>query len=261
MNSSLALIDLLQRLAGNHGQEILVTKEELCQWSPVEVKALQTQGIVTKTRPASSALCPGCEEGCIKPVYRLTSSDNSALFVVCDNRDDTNRISIDTNILIQWRCAIEFICGFVVTCLGIHQSEKHGIEDMIFPLGTVSGNKRCHLIHLHVTAEILLKAGTSSIPLVDLVGFDGMVYSLNTIMIRQWIDASPAADNSYTPSNVRRESRKLDTQAMHEIWRKKYRQLKTEHPGMTDTWYSKKIAKLDIGNKRDSETIRKNMKK
>lgn len=70
-----------------------------------------------------------------------------------------------------------------------------------------------------------------------------------------------AVDQRYTPSNARREARKLDTQAMYKTWRKAYRNLKKKNPHITDVWCSQKIAKMDIARGRNAETIRKNMKK
>ena len=80
-------------------------------------------------------------------------------------------------------------------------------------------------------------------------------------MIRRMVDAATTADNRYTPSKAKREARKLETQAMHASWRKEYRELKRSKPGKPDTWYSQQIAKMDIAQDRDPETIRKHMKK
>jgi len=79
-------------------------------------------------------------------------------------------------------------------------------------------------------------------------------------MIRQQVDAATTADNRYTPTTARREARKLDTQAMYESWRKEYRALKKSRPKMSDVWYSRQIAKLEIAEGRDADTIRKHMK-
>lgn len=68
------------------------------------------------------------------------------------------------------------------------------------------------------------------------------------------------ADARYTPTTARRETRKLDTQAMYKSWGKEYRKLMKNRPNMTGVWYSRQIAKLDIAQGRNAETIRKNMK-
>jgi len=61
-------------------------------------------------------------------------------------------------------------------------------------------------------------------------------------------------------STVRREARKLDTQATYKLWQKAYRMAKKTHPNKSDIWYSKHIARLAIAKGRDAETIRKHMK-
>jgi len=61
-------------------------------------------------------------------------------------------------------------------------------------------------------------------------------------------------------SIVRREARKLDTQAMYKRWQKAYREAVKLRPNKSDTWYSIHIAKMDIAKGRDAETIRKHMK-
>ena len=70
----------------------------------------------------------------------------------------------------------------------------------------------------------------------------------------------PTQTNPQKLSNPRREVGKQDTLARHKSWQKAYRKLKRTHPGKSDNWYSKKIAKMDISQGRSSETIRKNMK-
>ena len=54
--------------------------------------------------------------------------------------------------------------------------------------------------------------------------------------------------------------RHLETQKRHEAWKQEYRKLITQRPGMSDVWYSQRIAALPIGRKASPETIRKNMK-
>jgi hypothetical protein len=80
-------------------------------------------------------------------------------------------------------------------------------------------------------------------------------------IVQQQMDQAAAGNNRYTPSNARREARKLDTQAIHESWRKEYRKLKKGRPGMSDVWYSQQIAKLAVADSRSAETIRKHMTK
>jgi hypothetical protein len=86
-------------------------------------------------------------------------------------------------------------------------------------------------------------AGKNAVPLAELVGFRDGEYSVDPVMIRQLVDAATTADSRYTPSNARREARKVDTQVMYEDWRKVYRALKKQRPNLSDVWYSQQIAK------------------
>ena len=72
-------------------------------------------------------------------------------------------------------------------------------------------------------------------------------------------DAATTADNRYTPSNAKREARKVDTQAMYKDWQKAYRDLVKKRPNMPETWYATQIAKLPVAKGRSAGTIKKNM--
>jgi len=61
------------------------------------------------------------------------------------------------------------------------------------------------------------------VPLAEFIEVLDGAYSLDTAQIRRLVDASTTADNRYTPSNIMLETRKLNTQAMYESWRKEYR--------------------------------------
>ena len=61
-------------------------------------------------------------------------------------------------------------------------------------------------------------------------------------------------DSRYTPSNVRREARKLNTQSLHESWQEEYRVLKQRQPGMSGVWYSQRIAKVEIAQGLNART-------
>ena len=109
--------------------------------------------------------------------------------------------------------------------------------------------------------ELMLVAGESSLPLVEAIDIIDDQLVLDKKVIGQLVDTSTTSDIRYTPCNARRESRKLETKAMHESWKKEFRARKKNHLGMSDTWYAIQISRMDIAKGRSAETIRKNMKK
>ena len=262
MTPQAALIELLERLGANQGAAVLVNDDELRQWPSAAVKAMKLQKLIAKARPASSAVCPGCEIECVMPVQTqpTASAGDPVSFIVCDKRSDTNRVPVPAGRLPQWQCSVDAVGGFVAASLGLRRSDRQTADDL-WEIGIATGDKRSQMLCLQGNGVLVLVADTNKIPLAEFIEYHDGVYSLDGAMIRQMVDAATTADNRYTPSEAKREARKLDTQAMYASWQKKYRELKRSKSGNTDSWYAKQIAKLDIANGRDHETIRKNMKK
>jgi hypothetical protein len=226
------------------------------------VAAMKSQKLLARARPASSVVCPGCERECVMPVHTLPAGPRGpASFIVCDKRDDINRVSVSADRLMQWRCDADAVCGFIAASLGLRRSDKHPAEAGLLNVGMASGDKRNQMLSLRVDGELALVAGNNAVPLAELVSYRQGAYSVAVAMIRQLIDSATAADPRYTPSDATREARKLNTQAMYEDWRKAYRDLKKQRPNMSGVWYSKQIAKQDIAAGRSAETIRKHMRK
>ncbi len=257
-----ALIELLARVGTRNGAPVLVSAEDLSQWPAAAVAAMKSQKLLARARPAVSVVCPGCERECVMPVHTVPAGPRGpASFIVCDKRDDINRVSVSAKRLIQWRCDADAVCGFIAASLGLRRSDRHPADAGLLNIGMASGDKRSQMLSLRGDGELALVAANNAVPLAGLVGYRDGEYSIDGDMIRQLVDSATTADPRYTPSNARREARKLDTQAMYEAWRKAYRDLKKKRRNMTDVWYSRQVAKQDIAAVRSAETIRKHMKK
>jgi hypothetical protein len=257
MTPQAALIELLARVGVCNGAAVLVSAEELSQWPTAAVAAMKSQKLLAKARPAASAICPGCERACTMPVYTVLQSS----FIVCDKRSDINRVPLSVARLVQWRSDAEAVRGFIAGSLGLRLSNQHHADPGLLNIGIASGDKRSQMLCLRAKGDLTLVAGNNGMPLPELVGFRDDEYSVDVAMVRQLVNSATTADPRYTPSNARREARKLDTQARYEGWRKAYRDLKKKQPRkMSDVWYSQQIAKREIADGRSADTIRKNMK-
>jgi hypothetical protein len=256
-----ALIELLGRVGASQSIEVLVNNDELGQWPSTAVAAMKGQKLIVKACPTSSAICPGCERECVMPVYILPATSSPPVsFIVCDKRSDTNRVQVSGEQLIQWRCSAHAVCGFVAAILGLRSSEKV-VSEGLWEIGIAAGGKRSQMLCLQAGGELTLVVGNNKVPLAELIEFHEGSYSLDGAMVSRLVDAATPADPRYTPSDVKREARKLDTRAMYARWQKEYRNLKREKPNKTDVWYSRQIANMEIANGKEAETIRKNMKK
>lgn len=262
MTPQAVLVELLERLGAGADKTILFNEEELTCWPGEAVAALKTQKLLIKAKPATSVICPGCERECVMPVHIIPAKENlpARAFISCDKRSDISRVTVSLEKLNQWQCTIDCVCKFIVNSLELRQSNQHTDNPDLINIGIVKGNKRSQMLCLEADGALYLIAGNSQLPLTELIEYHDGAYSLDDATIRQLADSATTADNRYTPSNAKREARKLDTAAMHESWQKEYRALKKKHPNMSDTWYSQQIARKNIAKGKSAETVRKNMK-
>jgi len=260
MTSVEVLAELLGRLAAA-GERAFITSAELTRWPREAVAALKNQRLIVKTKPASSATCPGCEEKCCMPVHIMTTaSGKPTAFVICDQRDDVHRVEVAPDSLEQWQISREGVARFVADSLLLNYSGKKIADGKLLELGMVRGVKKLQMLALALAGDLTLVAGDQQLSLLEVVGLADNSYSVDADIIKQLVDMSATGDPRYTPSRVRQAARKLDTQAMYEHWKQEYRELKRKKPDKSDSWYAHQIARMDIAQGRDAETIRKRMK-
>ncbi len=257
-----ALLELLARVGANRGAAALVSEEELSRWPAQAVRELKLQRLLVKASPAHSVICPGCERECTMPVYTPPAGNGPAVsFVVCDKRDDINRVAVSAERLRQWRCGAEALGAFVARSLGLRPESERKTDAGLLELGLVTGKRRSQMVCLRVGERLELVAGENSGPLAERVRYGADGYFVDREAILQLVDMATTGDRRYTPSNARREARRLKTQALHESWQKEYRALRKRRPGMSDVWYSRQIKNMDIAQEHSAETIRKHMKR
>lgn len=255
-----ALLELLERVGARQSAAVLVSEEELSLWPAEAVRGLKSHKLLVSASPANTVVCPGCERECTMLVHTVRAeTGKAASFVVCDKRDDINRVPISAERLRQWRSGAEAVGGFVAHSLGMRPESQRRAGDGLWELGLATGKKRSQMLCLRANGALELVVGNNAIPLAELVRSGEEGYSVDGAAIQRLVDTATTGDSRYTPSNARREAGKLATQALHKGWQKEYRAQKKRRPGMSDVWYSQQIAKLDISNERSAETIRKHM--
>ncbi|MGB3450521.1 MAG: hypothetical protein WBA58_08520 [Giesbergeria sp.] len=262
MTPEAALTELLGRVGARFGESVTVSTQELNQWPAAAVSALKAQGLLLKARPAKSVVCPGCEQECSMAVHTVTHPQTTAAtsFVVCDKRSDIHRVAIGAAQLALWRCDTKSVCGFVAACLGLQPTSMQPPDDDSLLVGVARGNKRTQMLCLRVVqGHLTLVAGRNGLPLTGVIGFENGHFILDQVAIGHMVDTSTTADPRHTPSTVKREARKLDTQAMYGSWQKAYRALLKKSPGKSDVWYAQQIAKTGIAQGRNASTIKKHM--
>jgi hypothetical protein len=120
MTPEQAFAELLGRIGANKGEAVLVSEEELGAWPDGAVRALKGAGLLSLASPASSVVCPGCEQECSMPVTdRIVGGGEPILFVVCDKREDLGRVPISSAKVRQWMATSLAFGNLIARLLGL----------------------------------------------------------------------------------------------------------------------------------------------
>lgn len=237
--------------------------DELQQWQQEGVlEVFIGLGLLEMDVKAKSLVCSGCEQQCFMPVY-LTDDEQRA-FIVCDDPDrqsQMGRVAVPLVRLQQWRVSARQFAEVVAGLLGFDSKPDFHKASASYRLGMLKSKGGRRWVSITVQ-PLAVEINRQTVPLADLLYFSGESLELDQPRIDELINAIPSdAGVAYTPDTSKREARKLATQAMYQNWHDEYLVLQRRHPGKSDIWYSLQIAKLPIAQGKDSETVRKNMKK
>jgi hypothetical protein len=262
MTLSDVLRELIQRL-GSEGDTVL-TWEQVRQWPKGAIANFEKAGWIEPTVAATTVECSGCAENCFKPVHVLPSRNGqpARAYVACNEPPAMGRVKIHLSRLQQWQVTHAQVARWLASALGFKGKPARDSTSGIIALGQLQGKKVLRVVEFDTVAPVSLKASGHSRPLSEVVDFESGHPRIDRQAILDMVDLPPPAESAarYQASTARRDSRKLDTQAMYESWGKAYREQKKKHPNMSDVWYSRQIAKTDIAKGRNAGTIKKNMK-
>ena len=194
MTPQAALIELLGRVGAGQGAVALINDHELSQWPSTAVTAMKSQKLLVKARPATSAICPGCEDDCVMPVQTIPHSTHPSSFIVCDKRSDTNRVDIPINQLEQWQSTGELIAAALTKLLGISQTPTQPAAGGQWPIGSLKGKKHRSQVTLLAGDNLTLSLAGHTVPLVDVLIIEKNALALDKAELFRLVD-SPAGDS------------------------------------------------------------------
>ncbi len=98
------LTDLLARLQAVGASPLGIGAEDVDAWPTGMAEALLAQGAIEPAAPASSIICPGCEQACAMTVHWRQRHDAEVVaFIACDKRDDIGRVPVPLRLLSRWQ--------------------------------------------------------------------------------------------------------------------------------------------------------------
>lgn len=203
MSPEAVLRELLERVADGQEASALITEDELSRWPNAVVAEMKTQRLLAKTRPATSAVCPGCERECTMPVHVLSDAARApAAFIVCDKRDDVNRVDVSIGRLEQWHTTGELIADLLARLLGVNRTASTAAKDREWTIGTLKGRKHKSLVTLRADNDLHISLAGHVVPLADVLTFDENTLTADKNELIRRVDKPTS--NSETPSARRK---------------------------------------------------------
>jgi len=206
MTPEAAFTELLDRVAALQGVSVLINGDELAQWPGEAVTAMKAQQLITRARPASSAVCPGCEEECVMPVHAIpASSREPALFIVCDKRDDIGRVPVADAQLEQWQASGDSIADLLAGLFGLHRPNMGSSSANRWEVGVFRGKKHASHLVLLAGGKLTLTLAGHSIALSEVLALNGDVFKVDARRLTHLVDHPVAGAGDVESAEQRRE--------------------------------------------------------
>jgi hypothetical protein len=261
MDNSQALTALIEHVSASD-MPVSLGWDEVQTWREGVLERFLAAGLLRKDVNAKALVCKGCEHHCFMQV--VLSDDNKRAFIVCDvpgMQEQMGRINLPLERLKQWQASARQFALVLSRLLKLDFNPSQQKTSAAYKLGMLPSDGGRRWVSL-ARQPLAVEINRHQRPLAELLYFSDNELLIDEPLFNELLNSSSAdAGKAITPDMSRQEERKLATQAMHQDWKDKYLELKRMHPGKPDTWYSMKISRLDIAQGRDSETIRKNMKR
>lgn len=210
----MTLEDVLQELIEQLGSggDTNVAWEQVRHWPGGAISVFQKAGWIKPTVAASSVECPACEESCFMPVHVLPARNGrvSQAYVACDRHDHAGRVKIAMSRLRQWQIMEAQIARWVSGALGLKGKPEQNKATGIFMLGTLQGKKRVASLQFDAADSVCLRASAHSLPLKQVVNWDGKQPGIDRNAIVDLVDLPPASESKdrVEPSTPQREARR-----------------------------------------------------
>jgi hypothetical protein len=234
MTPDAALVELLERVGARQGVPVVVSDHELSEWPDAAVATMKSQSLIKKARPATSAVCPGCERECVMPVHVLPAKvRDPEAFIVCNKRSDINRVAMPVSRLEQWQATGDSVADLLAGLLGLHRSGASGTDAARLEVGMFKGAK--HSGHLVLVADgtLTLSLAGHSIPLADVLALEGNAFRVDRRTLNRLVDQPVAGTGDVESAAHRRERLKKRTQALKNKGVKAFLKTVAEEEGIT----------------------------
>lgn len=203
--------ELLARLRAYGGQPVDVSASDLRGWLPEAVAALLAGNVLLPSAPASSVVCDGCEEACVRPVqFRTRQSGETVVLVHCDVREDIDLVFLTPTDLQRWRFTLDSLAAGLAALLPNGRSTAVDAPGKDYRLGFVKGRRhdRGVLYLRNDHGPRLTLAGHVLAP-QDVLTLTGDRLSLDTRLLTRCVDAPVEATEAAPPESQESQAKRM----------------------------------------------------
>ncbi|AOV18741.1 hypothetical protein BJI67_15985 (plasmid) [Acidihalobacter aeolianus] len=205
MTPQAVLAELLDRVAAQQGNAVLLNADELAQWPAETVATLKAQKVITRARPAVSAVCPGCERECVMPVHTLADAGRTGAFIVCDKRSDISRVPVPDAQLEQWQASGDSIADLLAGLLSLQRPNMGNSLAGRWEVGVFRGKKHASHLVLLAGERLTLTMAGHSIALTEVLALEGNRFKVDKRRLTRLVDQPVAGAGDIESAEQRRE--------------------------------------------------------
>lgn len=206
MKANDVLVELLARIGAASEGAVFFAATELGEWPKGAVAVLKESGLMTQASAAQSVTCDGCERQCFMPVEIATAPGNaSRAFVVCDKRDDINRVDVSLTALEQWQTGGEAVAAMLAQKLNIRRAMGTSTQAKQWVVGSLR-DKHAAQVVLSGKGVLALEIAGHSVPLADVLSLKGRTLALQRQRLVECVN-NPAAGGGTRESAAARRAR------------------------------------------------------
>ncbi|MDA3914764.1 hypothetical protein [Oleiagrimonas sp.] len=201
------MIELLERLSARGGAAVRISEAELAAWPEDAIATMKAEDLLVQGRPSNTTTCPGCERSCTMPVHVMNDrSGVPAAFVVCDKREDINRVDVPLDELQAWQTSSGALAQKIQYLLGLPDSPVTQGDAGEWRLGVYRNRQRASHLALVNDGHLTLTLAGHTVALDEVLTLEGTQLQINRTTLDRFV-ARPAAGGGNTESAQDRRAR------------------------------------------------------
>jgi hypothetical protein len=219
MKSPDKLAELLDLLAVLKGEPLVFNRWEWEEWPSELVAVLQTAGLLSRTRPATGIVCPGCEHQCYEPIEFFPEGADgrpARAYVFCTDPDGGyGSVSIPLEALDQWQLSGDRLADYLADGLSLSRPPMRQGDPGRWEIGLLKGAAHSSPLVMMTEDRLVLTLAGHAIPVADVLTLKNGALRIDRRELMRRVDhPAPGAGDADSPAQRRARLRRRKQELM-----------------------------------------------